>query len=110
MSESSFTDRQKNLINRIVTPEQRAEIYKKRIEIISTILLALATIATAWSGYQSSRWGGEQTAHSSNALRAIVRSGHFTNLAEQKSSLHANLYSNYEEALSLGNTRFADFC
>lgn len=109
VSQESFTDRKKNLINRIVTPEQRAEIYKKRIEIISTVLLAVATIATAWSGYQSSRWGGEQTAHSSNALRAIVRSGHFANLAEQKMSLQANLFSNYQEALSLGNTNFADF-
>ncbi len=109
MSQEGFTERKKNLINRLVTPEQRAEIYRKRIEIISTVLLALATIATAWSGYQSARWGGEQTSHSSNALKAIVRSGHFANLAEQKLGLHANLFSNYQEANSLGNTNFANF-
>lgn len=109
MSQESFTARKKNLLNRMVTPEQRAQIFKKRIEIISTLLLALATIATAWSGYQSARWGGEQTSHSSNALKAIVRSGHFANLAEQKLSLQANLFSNYQEAQSLDNVRFADF-
>jgi len=107
--EPSFTQRKRDLINRIVTPEQRAEIYKKRIEIASTILLALATIATAWSGYQSARWGSVQALHSTNALKAIVRMSYFGNLAEQKTSLQANLFSNYQEALSLGNTSFADF-
>jgi hypothetical protein len=109
MSQENFTKRKKKLFGRIVTPERRAEIYQNRIGIIVAFLLALATIATAWSGYQSSRWDGEQATHSSRGIKAIIRTGHFANLAEQKISLHANLFSNYQEALSLDNTRFADF-
>ena len=30
-------------------------------EFIATIILAVATLATAWSGYQAARWGGEQS-------------------------------------------------
>jgi hypothetical protein len=31
-----------------------------RVEVVATVLLALAAVATAWSGYQASRWHGEQ--------------------------------------------------
>jgi hypothetical protein len=30
------------------------------VEIAAAVLLALATVATAWSSYQASRWNGEQ--------------------------------------------------
>jgi hypothetical protein len=36
--------------------EKRAE----RIEIVEAILLAIVAIATAWSGYQTARWDGDQ--------------------------------------------------
>jgi hypothetical protein len=40
-------------------------------ELVATVLLALAAVATAWSGYQATRWNGEQTKASSrtNAIR-----------------------------------------
>ena len=44
---------------------------KDRVEVVATVLLALAAVATAWSGYQATRWNGEQTKASSrtNAIR-----------------------------------------
>ena len=30
------------------------------LPVVAAALLALATVATAWSGYQASRWNGEQ--------------------------------------------------
>ena len=41
------------------------------VEIVATVLLAFAAVATAWSSYQANRWNGEQTKASSrvNALR-----------------------------------------
>jgi hypothetical protein len=36
--------------------EKRAE----RIEILEAILLAIVAVATAWSGYQTARWDGDQ--------------------------------------------------
>jgi hypothetical protein len=40
-------------------------------EVVATVLLALAAVATAWSGYQATRWNGEQTkaASRTNAIR-----------------------------------------
>jgi hypothetical protein len=39
--------------------------------VVATLLLAAATVATAWSGYQASRWNGEQAKAGSrtNAIR-----------------------------------------
>jgi hypothetical protein len=44
---------------------------KDRVELVATVLLAFAAVATAWSGYQATRWNGEQTKASSrtNAIR-----------------------------------------
>jgi hypothetical protein len=44
---------------------------KDRVELVATVLLALAAVGTAWSGYQATRWNGEQTKASSrtNAIR-----------------------------------------
>ena len=41
------------------------------VEIVATVLLAFAAVATAWSSYQANRWNGETTKASSrvNALR-----------------------------------------
>jgi hypothetical protein len=42
-----------------------------RTELVATVLLSVAAVATAWSGYQATRWNGEQTKASSrtNAIR-----------------------------------------
>ena len=41
-------------------PPPRAE---RRLELVSVLLLALTTLATAWCGYQAARWSGEQSQH-----------------------------------------------
>ena len=51
---------------------------RDRVEVVATILLAFAAVATAWSGYQATRWNGEQTKASSrtNAIRIDAVFGH----------------------------------
>lgn len=44
------------------------------IEIATAALLALATIATAWSGYQATRWSGVQAAEYTNATSYLLES------------------------------------
>ena len=43
---------------------------QRRVELLATILLAVAAVATAWSTYESTRWRGEQTADYSKATAA----------------------------------------
>jgi hypothetical protein len=44
------------------TPEARAGHSRasRLPDVVATIVLAVAAVATAWSGYQASRWHGEQ--------------------------------------------------
>jgi hypothetical protein len=42
------------------------------VEVDSTVVLALAALAIAWSGYQASRWTGEQAKAFSRANAARV--------------------------------------
>src|SRR5262249_3803594 len=79
------------------------------IELSSAVLMAAATIATAWCGYQSARWNGKQATHKSLAATAVVRTAKFANLAEQKSTMHAQLFGQWIAAVSSGNTALADF-
>jgi hypothetical protein len=59
-----------------VDPEGLDEVAQDRfnrtdwIELAAAVLLALATIAAAWSAYQATRWGGEQASASRSALSA----------------------------------------
>lgn len=45
----------------------RFDRFEPLAEIVATAILALATLATAWSGYQSARWGGVQASSYSQA-------------------------------------------
>ena len=42
------------------------------VELLATILLAAAALATAWSTYQSTRWRGEQAADTSKSTAARI--------------------------------------
>lgn len=47
---------------------------ERRLELITTLLLAFAALATAWSSYQAARWHGEQARAYSEANAARVES------------------------------------
>jgi hypothetical protein len=87
----------------------QAERLSRWIELSSAVLMAATTIATVWCGYQSARWNGKQATHRSRAEAAVVRTAKFANLAEQKSSLHAQLFVQWVAAVSADNTALADF-
>jgi len=89
--------------------ERRAERLRQRIEFLSAVLLAVTTVATAWSAYQSSRWGGQAHGHQLNAIEAIVRTAKFTNLAEQKMGLHTTLFGQWVGAVGANNEPLAEY-
>ena len=53
-----------------VSPPSREE-KERRVEAAAAILLSIATVVTAWSAYQATRWSGEQARHyvTASALR-----------------------------------------
>jgi hypothetical protein len=99
-------------VDRDVDEDRSSSRVYQLVEVLSAVVLALATVATAWSAYQSARWGSEQTTHMQQATTAIIRASHFADLGdlgEHKRSLHTDLFGQWAAAVGTGNTPLADF-
>ena len=83
--------------------------FDRWVEFLAAIVLSLATVATAWAGYQAALWGGDQTEHMAAANVATVRAAQLSNEALQITSLHANLFVAWVTAISDEKQDLADF-
>jgi hypothetical protein len=79
-----------------------------RVEAVATVILALA-VATAWSGYQASRWHGEQAIAFSRANAARVESTRASNLANAQTEIDVATFTQWVDAYARHETRLADF-
>ena len=87
----------------------RAQRFERWSETISAILLGLVTIATAWSGYQAARWGGEQSTLYTDALSLMIDSTRAATEANQLIQVDIALFLNFVNAYSAGNEDLATF-
>jgi hypothetical protein len=80
-----------------------------RLEVLATVLLAAATVATAWSGYQASRWNGEQAkaASRTNALR--IDAARAQGLAETQTEVDVATFTQWANAYVRNETELARF-
>jgi hypothetical protein len=79
------------------------------IEFLSAVVLSLATVLTAWCGYQATRWSGEQAQAYSEAGAARVQSAQYASQGLLRSSVHVALFVEYIAAISQDNHLLADF-
>ena len=80
-----------------------------RIALVATVLLALATVATAWSGYQASRWSGEATKATMRGTAARLESTRASNLANAQAQVDVAVFTQWVDAYARGETRLRDF-
>ena len=64
------------------------------------IVLALATVMTAWCGYQAARWSGEQAAAYSAAGAARTQAAQQNNQSMMRISTQVGLFVEYAAAIS----------
>jgi hypothetical protein len=83
--------------------------HRDRVEVIATVLLAVATVATAWSGYQSTRWNGEQAKAGGRANALRIESAKAAGLANTQSSVDVATFTQWVDAYALHRTELADF-
>lgn len=81
----------------------RADLLDRWTEIISAVMLGLVAMATAWSGYQSARWGGVQSTKYSEASALRVESTRASTLAGQQTQIDVALFSNWINAYAEEN-------
>ncbi|HET9186255.1 MAG TPA: hypothetical protein VFN82_08905, partial [Solirubrobacterales bacterium] len=89
--------------------EGRGEHLHRRAELLATILLAVAAVATAWSSYQSARWSGVQANDYSTANAARIESTRAATEAGQEEQVDVLTFTQWVDAYAKNETRLADF-
>jgi hypothetical protein len=79
------------------------------IDVAATVLLALATVATAWSGYQASRWNGEQAKAFSSANASRIESTRASGLADTQTQIDVATFTQWVDAFAREETELAEF-
>jgi hypothetical protein len=78
-------------------------------ELVATALLAMATVATAWAGYQSRQWTGEGSLAAGRANAARVESARATGTANQLSGIDVATFIQWVDATAHKDAALATF-
>jgi hypothetical protein len=74
----------------------------------AALLLAIAALATAWSGYQASLWGGVQASRYTESFVLRNRANQLNELAARKRLVDIALFTQWLTAKSEGRPRVAE--
>jgi hypothetical protein len=77
--------------------------WEEVIEILEVVVLAMAAIATAWSGYQAAKGDGHQSVLYSDASVYRVQANTAATLGQQRLAADGAMFSAWLEARSAGN-------
>ncbi len=80
-----------------------------RVEVVATVLLACAAVATAWSSYQASRWNGEQAKAASRTNAIRIDAARAQGLAEAQTEIDVATFIQWVDAYVRTETELADF-
>jgi hypothetical protein len=79
------------------------------VELVATVLLSVATVATAWSAYQANRWNGEQAKAASRANAARIESTRASGVANRQLQIDVALFTQFIDAFAQEQTELANF-
>lgn len=80
-----------------------------RLEVLTTVLLGLAAIATAWSSYQATRWHGEQAKATSQTNAIRVQAARAQGLAEADTGVDVTTFAQWVDAYARDDADLAAF-
>jgi hypothetical protein len=72
----------------------------ERLELITTVLMAMAAILTAWTGFQSTKWSGEQARNYSSAGANRTESSRFDTRAAVLSNVDVATFLAWLDAVN----------
>lgn len=81
----------------------------RRIELLATVLLAAAALATAWSTFESGRWRGVQASNTGKSTAARVQSSQASTRAGQLTQIDIATFIQWVNAQTAGNRELARF-
>jgi hypothetical protein len=87
--------------------EEKTSSSERWLEFSAVVLLSLATLATAWSGYQAALWSGLQSQNYSQASALRVRAGEQSVRGGQLQIGDLVLVNGWFNAIESGNPKLA---
>jgi hypothetical protein len=72
----------------------------RRVELFATVLLAIATVLTAWSAFQSAKWGGVQATSFAEASAARTESTRASTTAGQEVIVDVTTFMEWATAVA----------
>jgi hypothetical protein len=79
------------------------------LEVVSTVLLAVASVATAWAAYQARVWTGEQAQGTSHATAARIAVNRASAIASRQEQIDVATFIQWVNAHEEHRTELADF-
>jgi hypothetical protein len=89
--------------------DERPERGRTWQEVIVTVLLVVAALATSWSSYQATRWNGEQAKAASRTNAIRIEAARAQGLAEAQRQIDVATFIAWADANRRGETDLADF-
>jgi hypothetical protein len=83
--------------------------FARRIELVGVLLIALTAVLTAWTAFESSKWGGVMSIEFSQAAATRTESMRASNVANRQTIVDVSLFSSYADAVAGGNDALAAF-
>ncbi len=73
------------------------------------MLLALAAVASAWSGYQATRWNGEQAKAASTTNKIRIEAARAQGLSQAQTQVDVATFTQWVDAYAHEDTQLSDF-
>lgn len=78
-------------------------------ELLAVVVLSVMAVLTAWSGFESSKWGGEMSIAFSQASTARVEATRHAAQADAARGFDLNVFGIYLQAEAVSDERLRDF-
>jgi hypothetical protein len=79
------------------------------VEILATLLLALAAVATAWSSYQANRWNGESVKAGARTTALRLDAARAQGLSEAEQQVDVATFIQWVDAYATDDQELQDF-
>jgi len=87
----------------------KATARERTLEIVTVVVLSITAVLTAWCGFESSQWGGEESIAFSQASAARIESSSADSRAQSARQYDLSVYIEWVRAQNAGDAKLASY-